>query len=188
MTAMLPIVPEWVIFATTGPLGERTFYLQCSEGATVYTYKMEKQQVMVLAGRLGELLKDAPRPGHLPDVDNLFLQPFNEVNFIVGTMAVAYDSNLDRVVLILEDIESSLDEFEEFDEYTNLPDVDTLAEMIDGARASQLLLTREQAAALSIAGITISKAGRPPCPLCGYPLDPRGHACPRTNGHKPPRR
>ncbi len=26
-------------------------------------------------------------------------------------------------------------------------------------------------------------AGRPPCPLCGGPLDPEGHVCPRTNGH-----
>jgi hypothetical protein len=23
--------------------------------------------------------------------------------------------------------------------------------------------------------------GRPPCPLCGGPLDPEGHACPRLN-------
>ncbi|HSL34786.1 MAG TPA: DUF3090 family protein [Candidatus Limnocylindrales bacterium] len=26
-------------------------------------------------------------------------------------------------------------------------------------------------------------AGRPPCPLCGQPLDPQGHLCPRRNGH-----
>ena len=28
-------------------------------------------------------------------------------------------------------------------------------------------------------------AGRPPCPLCGQPLDPQGHLCPRRNGHAP---
>lgn len=28
-------------------------------------------------------------------------------------------------------------------------------------------------------------AGRPPCPLCGAPLDPEGHVCPRSNGHHP---
>jgi len=28
-------------------------------------------------------------------------------------------------------------------------------------------------------------AGRPPCPLCGQPLDPQGHLCPRRNGHGP---
>jgi uncharacterized repeat protein (TIGR03847 family) len=27
-------------------------------------------------------------------------------------------------------------------------------------------------------------AGRPPCPLCGLPLDPEGHICPRQNGHR----
>ncbi len=26
-------------------------------------------------------------------------------------------------------------------------------------------------------------AGRPPCPLCGGPMDPGGHVCPRANGH-----
>ena len=26
-------------------------------------------------------------------------------------------------------------------------------------------------------------AGRPPCPLCGQPLDPSGHVCPRQNGY-----
>jgi hypothetical protein len=27
-------------------------------------------------------------------------------------------------------------------------------------------------------------AGRPPCPLCGLPLDTEGHICPRQNGHR----
>jgi len=26
-------------------------------------------------------------------------------------------------------------------------------------------------------------SGRPPCPLCGQPLDKQGHICPRKNGH-----
>lgn len=26
-------------------------------------------------------------------------------------------------------------------------------------------------------------SGRPPCPLCGQPLDAQGHICPRRNGH-----
>ena len=26
-------------------------------------------------------------------------------------------------------------------------------------------------------------SGRPPCPMCGQPLDPQGHICPRLNGH-----
>ena len=27
-------------------------------------------------------------------------------------------------------------------------------------------------------------SGRPPCPLCGQPLDARGHLCPRHNGYR----
>jgi hypothetical protein len=36
-------------------------------------------------------------------------------------------------------------------------------------------------------GATLVATGRAACPLCGYPLDPRGHVCPKTNGHRPPR-
>lgn len=28
-------------------------------------------------------------------------------------------------------------------------------------------------------------AGRPPCALCGGPIDPSGHICPKSNGHHP---
>jgi len=28
--------------------------------------------------------------------------------------------------------------------------------------------------------------GRPVCPLCGQPMDPDGHFCPRANGHPRP--
>jgi uncharacterized repeat protein (TIGR03847 family) len=48
--------------------------------------------------------------------------------------------------------------------------------------------TREQMAAIAIHGTSLVASGRPPCPLCGLPLDPSGHACPRTNGHRPPPR
>ena len=32
-------------------------------------------------------------------------------------------------------------------------------------------------------GARVVASGRPPCPLCGQPLDPQGHICPRRNGH-----
>jgi uncharacterized repeat protein (TIGR03847 family) len=51
---------------------------------------------------------------------------------------------------------------------------------------ARLSATVEQVAALAIRGVQLVQSGRPPCPLCGYPLDPAGHACPRTNGNRPP--
>ena len=50
----------------------------------------------------------------------------------------------------------------------------------------RVALTREQAAAFAIHATRLVEAGRPPCPLCSLPLDPAGHDCPRTNGHRPP--
>ena len=50
----------------------------------------------------------------------------------------------------------------------------------------RVALSREQAAAFAIHATTLVEAGRPPCPLCALPLDPAGHICPRTNGHRPP--
>jgi uncharacterized repeat protein (TIGR03847 family) len=50
----------------------------------------------------------------------------------------------------------------------------------------ELTLSAEWAGALAIAVTRLVEAGRPLCPLCGGPLDPQGHDCPRTNGHRPP--
>ncbi len=46
--------------------------------------------------------------------------------------------------------------------------------------------TRAQVAALARRGMELVESGRPLCPLCGFPLDPEGHACPRTNGNRSP--
>ena len=46
--------------------------------------------------------------------------------------------------------------------------------------------TLQQAAAIVRRGWDLVNAGRPACALCGHPIDPEGHSCPRTNGHRPP--
>jgi uncharacterized repeat protein (TIGR03847 family) len=40
-----------------------------------------------------------------------------------------------------------------------------------------------QMRALSRAAQEVVSQGRPICPLCGQPIDPEGHFCPRSNGH-----
>lgn len=157
--------PERVTVGTIGEVGRREFYLQARQGAQLVTVKVEKQQVGALAESLGRLLQDLPRPGELPGGEALDLERFEEVHFIVGTLAVAYDVNSDRVVLLMEELAGG----DEAD-----------------ADEARLAMSREQAAALAIRGTQLVESGRPPCPLCGFPLDPRGHACPRTNGHRPP--
>ena len=156
--------PERVTFGTVGPPGQRVFFLQAREGSTVLTLKVEKQQVGALALHLGELLQDLVRPGHLPDEEELELEEFNDTDFVVGALAVAYDAVEDRVMIVARE---RVTEDEDTDE-------------------ARIAVTREQAGALAIRGTRLVETGRPPCPLCGYPLDPRGHACPRTNGHRAP--
>ena len=40
-----------------------------------------------------------------------------------------------------------------------------------------------QARTLAEDALRICAAGRPACFLCGQPIDPDGHVCPRSNGH-----
>jgi len=154
--------PDRFTVGTVGPVGQRLFLLQCRKGPVLLTLKIEKQQVSVLAEYLGRIVRDHARPGHLPD--ELDLEEPSEPSWAVGTVGVTYDEGEDRVVIVIEEL---------------------VAEDEAGAIA-RLSVTREQAAAFAIAATRLVEAGRPPCPLCGSPLDPTGHECPRTNGHRPP--
>ncbi|MCI0784949.1 MAG: DUF3090 family protein, partial [Chloroflexi bacterium] len=40
-----------------------------------------------------------------------------------------------------------------------------------------------QAETIAEEALRICSAGRPLCFLCGQPINPDGHACPRSNGH-----
>jgi uncharacterized repeat protein (TIGR03847 family) len=45
-------------------------------------------------------------------------------------------------------------------------------------------ITAEAARAFVDRARRVVSAGRPPCPLCGLPLDAEGHVCPRLNGYR----
>lgn len=145
-----------------GEPGQRLFLLQARAGAEVVTLKIEKVQVAALAAHLGTMLQGLPRPGHLPE--DLELDEPADPEWVVGTLGASYDEALDRLLLVVEEA---------------VPEGEEAAEARFG-------LTREQVAALAVHGTRLVESGRPPCPLCGYPLDQRGHDCPRTNGHRPP--
>jgi uncharacterized repeat protein (TIGR03847 family) len=159
---------------TVGPTGKRTFFLQARAGGELVTVKLEKQQVAALAQYLGQVLADLPRPGHLPD--ELELEEPVQPSWVVGVLGVTYDDATDRVVLVAQEAVAVGEEEEEEDDEEDDEDGAVL----------RITATREQVAALAIRGTALVEAGRPACPLCGYPLDPSGHVCPRTNGHRAP--
>lgn len=158
----LPDVDKLTV-GTVGVPGRRTFLLQARQGHRLVTLKLEKSQVAALSTYLSKVLEGLPRPAALPD--DLELEEPVEPEWVVGSMGVSYDDVVDRLVLVAGEAVADEDE--------------------PGAEA-RFSVTREQMAAVVVRGAQLVAAGRPSCQLCGYPLDPSGHDCPRTNGHRPP--
>ncbi len=46
-----------------------------------------------------------------------------------------------------------------------------------------LAATQQEVDALADESLEVCAAGRPRCRLCGAPMDPEGHVCPKHNGH-----
>lgn len=191
---------EWATVGTVGEPGHRTFYIQARQGDQHVTLKLEKQQVAALAQFIGEILSDLPVPESTPPDDELELTEPVLAEWIVGSIQLAYDGDADRIVVVAEEITV---EPEADDHDTETGDTETgdeenggllidpdLGPSIGGSEAledqaiGRFGLTRSQAAAMVRRGRDLVRAGRPACPLCGNPMDPEGHSCPRTNGHR----
>ncbi|MBV9659830.1 MAG: DUF3090 family protein [Acidimicrobiales bacterium] len=164
---------EWATVGALGEPGQRTFYLQARQEDQLLTLKLEKQQVAALAQFLGEILSDLPvteEPGG-DKVENLVEPVLPE--WPVGTLQLAYDSGADRIVILAEEIGKGDAEPTE------------VIHPSDGPSAARIGISRAHAALIIRVGAELVEAGRPTCPLCGRPMDPEGHSCPRTNGHRP---
>ena len=160
--------PEVFTAGTVGPPGQRVFYLQARQGALLATLKAEKEQVRALAEYLGRLL--AERPAAPGEDDLALVEPFTPA-WVVGSIGVGYDQAADRVVIEVEELVE--EEEEEGNERAASPE----------AGAARVRLNRSQAAAFVKRAAALIEAGRAPCPVCGRPINPTGHVCPRSNGH-----
>ncbi len=160
--------PSRVTLGAIGPPGKRTFYLQARQDDQLVSLKLEKEQVLLLAGGLDEVLSDlaSPTPPE-PDVE---LEEPVVAEWAVGAMQLSYDAAADKVVIVALEVSSE----EQGQAGTG-----------SGGAVARLAVSREQAAALIERGKALVRAGRPPCPLCGYPLG-EDHSCPKLNGHRAP--
>jgi uncharacterized repeat protein (TIGR03847 family) len=180
--------PEHFTAGTVGPPGQRTFFLQAAGEGTLVTLRCEKQQVGALADYLSGMLADLPEPetGDVHEVE--LVEPIDPA-FVIGSLAVAWDESADRFLLVVEELipDEEATGTEEDDDEMAL-ETDALEEF-DSDRASvRLRLTREQVASFILTARGLLASGRPPCPICGFPMDPGGHVCPRANGHRRPTR
>jgi uncharacterized repeat protein (TIGR03847 family) len=169
--------PRRFVAGTVGVPGQRTFYLQAAQDSRVVSVALEKSQVAVLADRLEQLLDEVVnRTGTaLPATENdveALEQPVDE-EFRVSAMGLAWDGDAGLVVIEAQ----APSEDAVIAEQTLLEDVE------EGPDALRVLLEPGRARAFIERARRVISAGRPPCPLCGLPLDPEGHICPRQNGY-----
>lgn len=169
--------PDRVVVGTVGAPGARTFYLQVRAGTQVVSIAMEKQQSALLAEKIDEILDQlitvegnpfsVPTGTPIELVDNDQLEAVQE-QFRTGAMSLGWDPTTAQVVIEAHPITDA--------------DADGVDESLDedGADESEMLLVRMPvgtARAFAKRTREIVGAGRPACPLCGYPIDADGHTC-----------
>jgi uncharacterized repeat protein (TIGR03847 family) len=175
-------IPDRFIAGTVGEPGSRTFFLQARDGTRIVSVALEKIQVALLAERLTELLEELDRrgvadaveqPGAVGDTAALD-EPINEA-FRVGTLSLGWDTGDELVVLEAREVTDDED-----DDETGVGEDD---DDEDGPDLLRVRFAPAEARRFIARAVRVLAAGRPPCPLCGQPLDPQGHLCPRRNGH-----
>jgi uncharacterized repeat protein (TIGR03847 family) len=172
-----------------GDPGQRTFYLQARAGAELITVVVEKEQVVLLSQSVLELLADVPLETGALDETELALESPIDPRFRAGRLSIGYDPEQDRFLLEITEYDPDDDvEDEAGDEGAEDDPIRSLIEPPgDDRETIRLWASREQMLALSRHGAEVAERGRPTCRFCGNPIDPEGHVCPATNGHRAPR-
>ncbi|MGH2407657.1 MAG: DUF3090 family protein [Candidatus Limnocylindrales bacterium] len=174
--------PDRFVADAIGVPGQRTFYLQARQGRRNVTVVLEKTQVAVMAQRMIELLATvsdrgvelAPDTRSVEDVGPLD-EPLREA-FRVGTIVLGWDDAQRRVMVEARaQVEEDEDEPEAM---TDVADDDP-----EGYELLRVYIEVPAVRAFARRAVRAVAGGRPPCPMCGEPLDPQGHLCPRRNGY-----
>jgi uncharacterized repeat protein (TIGR03847 family) len=168
--------PEIFTADYMGRPGERVFYLQARGDFGSQTYLVEKQQVAVLADKLRELLVmvdpadtvAGTEPARDPALQ--LVEPV-EPEWRIGMMGLTYEEPEERVLVLMRPVDEQAP-----DEEPSLED--------DDESGVQFHLRRDQVRTFILHALAIVAEGRPLCQLCGLPIDPDGHICPASNGHR----
>jgi uncharacterized repeat protein (TIGR03847 family) len=169
--------PDRVVVGTIGRPGARTFYLQVRAGNHIVSIAMEKQQSALLAEKIDEILDQlltvegnphsVPTSTPIELVDNDQLEAVQE-QFRTGAMSLGWDPTTAQVVIEaypITDVDADNDDESLDEDDADVPEM-LLVRMPVGTARAFAKRTRE-----------VVGAGRPACPLCGYPVDADGHVC-----------
>jgi uncharacterized repeat protein (TIGR03847 family) len=183
--------PDRFVAGTVGQPGERTFFLQAREGNRITSVACEKQQVSVLAEHLDRVLDEVLRrssgevkvpPATTAASDTQPLDAPITEEFRVGTMTIAWDPTIERIVI---ELFSNVDVEEETSEPEAEVDV-VESDEIEADEVFVVKITAMGAREFVARAQALISAGRPACPFCLQPIDPSGHICPRANGYRRP--
>lgn len=170
--------PDRFVAGTVGEPGQRTFFLQASQGRRVVSMSLEKEQVQVLSERINELLDEVGATADVPEApeDNAPLAGPIDDEFRISTLSLAWENERHVVIIECHDRQVSLEPDESGEDLVEVTEPDAM--MVRVVLRPQFAREFARRALAAVAG------GRPPCPFCGAPLEPSGHVCPRANGYK----
>jgi uncharacterized repeat protein (TIGR03847 family) len=153
-----------------GVPGKRTFNVTATTSRGSAVVWMEKEQLFQVAIAIKRFL--AARPSALepaPHAPEGAPSGSVKVEFKAGDMSLRHDPSTGVLTLLAAPVEQ--------------PDQEE-GERPEAHPPVQFSFTRSMGAALADRALEVCAAGRKPCPLCGGPIDPEGHFCVRTNGHR----
>jgi uncharacterized repeat protein (TIGR03847 family) len=170
--------PRRFVVGTVGQPGDRTFFLQATDGVRTVSVALEKAQVAVLTERLEQLLTELGSDSGQPPPTDVALDtdpldtPVDE-EFRVAAMGLAYDAESGLIVI----------EAQAPAESTEAAEATLLEDTEEGPDALRVRLEHRAAYEFVERARRVVLAGRPACPLCSQPMDVAGHVCPRQNGY-----
>ncbi|HVB14265.1 MAG TPA: DUF3090 family protein [Candidatus Dormibacteraeota bacterium] len=169
-----------------GEPGSRIFFLEARQGRQQCTLMVEKVQLQELGGQLLQLLEPPPlRSGPAPGP---VTRPGDPPGWRVGNIQLSLDEEGGLCTLLLEErrrLPLVEDEEEEVGALEATAELEEIEEDDDPElRSARLVATISQVRALAERALQVVEGGRAVCPLCHLPIDPQGHVCPASNGHR----
>jgi uncharacterized repeat protein (TIGR03847 family) len=163
--------PDRFIIGTIGAPGEREFYFQIRQKNILVSLATEKSQASALAERIITIIREIKKSAPLNAVkaalvDDLPLELPLDSEFAVGAIGISFDPSLLEI-----EISFRAEDVEEIEDESAGPIV-------------EIHLDLSMALAFAQRTMALVAAGRPLCPFCISPIDPRGHLCPRANGYR----
>ena len=154
---------------TFGEPGKRTFRLVTASGAARSYIWLEKEQLFQLGVHLQEAIRT------LSDEDRRKASRPSEPAWDGGEESVEFRA---RRMILKYDVAANSFNLEAYEG----GDAEAGEDDQEGSSVG-FWMSPDQADRLYQEALRICAAGRPPCFLCGMPINPDGHVCPRANGH-----